>query len=262
MVVAGLSATAQIKENVVRAKTLTTPFLEKYLPTQLIRFDSALYALTHTTLVGQSLKTAIDSGWVYRVGDGGGDIDTTEWNMATKLWVQDNYEPFITAGTTGQYWRGDKTWQTLPSASQWTTEPDGIYYNGKVGIGVTNPTSTDSTLQGVSASFTRGVRIDKKLIVKTMPVIIGNADTTVVWNANDSSFARQAIGDCSEGVRIQSFVATAGQTSFTVTLFTANDYYTPIVDYNMQSQSVIQRTGNTFTYAPGLREGQTLTIMN
>jgi hypothetical protein len=27
-----------------------------------------------------------------------------------------SYEPTITAGTTGQYWRGDKTWQTLPAA--------------------------------------------------------------------------------------------------------------------------------------------------
>lgn len=30
-------------------------------------------------------------------------------------------EPTITAGTTGQYWRGDKTWQTLPGGSDpWT----------------------------------------------------------------------------------------------------------------------------------------------
>ena len=28
--------------------------------------------------------------------------------------VSTNYEPPITAGTTSQYWRGDKTWQTLP----------------------------------------------------------------------------------------------------------------------------------------------------
>lgn len=27
-----------------------------------------------------------------------------------------SYEPAIAAGTTGQYWRGDKTWQTLPAA--------------------------------------------------------------------------------------------------------------------------------------------------
>ena len=28
--------------------------------------------------------------------------------------ITDSYEDLITAGTTSQYWRGDKTWQTLP----------------------------------------------------------------------------------------------------------------------------------------------------
>lgn len=28
--------------------------------------------------------------------------------------ITDSYEDIITAGTTSQYWRGDKTWQTLP----------------------------------------------------------------------------------------------------------------------------------------------------
>lgn len=28
--------------------------------------------------------------------------------------ITDSYEDYITAGTTSQYWRGDKTWQTLP----------------------------------------------------------------------------------------------------------------------------------------------------
>jgi hypothetical protein len=29
------------------------------------------------------------------------------------------YEPIIGAGTTGQYWRGDKTWQTFPTVGTW-----------------------------------------------------------------------------------------------------------------------------------------------
>jgi phosphoribulokinase len=29
--------------------------------------------------------------------------------------ITDSYEDIITAGTTSQYWRGDKTWQTLPT---------------------------------------------------------------------------------------------------------------------------------------------------
>lgn len=49
------------------------------------------------------------------------------------------YEPAIGIGTTNQYLRGDKTWQSIPS-SQWTTDGSNIYYNGgNIGIGVTNP---------------------------------------------------------------------------------------------------------------------------
>jgi len=44
-------------------------------------------------------------------------------------------EPTISAGTTGQYWRGDKSWQTLPSATDtWIT---------------TQTCSTDYALQSV-----------------------------------------------------------------------------------------------------------------
>ena len=35
--------------------------------------------------------------------------------------VSTNYEAPITAGTTAQYWRGDKTWQTLPTTLAWTS---------------------------------------------------------------------------------------------------------------------------------------------
>lgn len=30
--------------------------------------------------------------------------------------ITDSYEDIITAGTTSQYWRGDKTWQTFPAS--------------------------------------------------------------------------------------------------------------------------------------------------
>ena len=50
------------------------------------------------------------------------------------------YEPKIAAGTTAQYWRGDKTWQSLGTWSQWTTNGTSVYYNtGSVGIGTSAP---------------------------------------------------------------------------------------------------------------------------
>ena len=64
------------------------------------------------------------------------------------------------------------------------------------------------------------------------------------------------------GLVSQQFIATEGQTEFVVTDFTANSYYIPIIDGNIQSQSVVTRSGQTFTYSPGLSEGQILLIVN
>ena len=41
-----------------------------------------------------------------------GSIDTNVYLTITS--AASTYEPIITSGTTSQYWRGDKTWQTLP----------------------------------------------------------------------------------------------------------------------------------------------------
>lgn len=64
------------------------------------------------------------------------------------------------------------------------------------------------------------------------------------------------------GLVSQQFEATEGQTEFIVTDFTANSYYIPIIDGNIQSQSVVTRSGQTFTYSPGLSAGQILLIVN
>ena len=71
-------------------------------------------------------------------------------------------------------------------SSQWTTEADGIYYNGIVGIGTTNPSSTDSALQGTSASFTRGVSIAKMSKIHTISIgqgnVSGGSNIAIGWD--------------------------------------------------------------------------------
>lgn len=42
-----------------------------------------------------------------------GDISASDVRTVVND-ITDSYEDLITAGTTSQYWRGDKTWQTLP----------------------------------------------------------------------------------------------------------------------------------------------------
>jgi hypothetical protein len=85
-----------------------------------------------------------------------------------------SYEPPITAGTTAQYWRGDKTWQTLPTSSAWPKnhrDGFGVSRNGTnpnyqidIAIGVarsdddtTNLQSTATITIGLNASGVNGL---------------------------------------------------------------------------------------------------------
>jgi hypothetical protein len=63
------------------------------------------------TVVTPAAKTVLD--------------DPTTAAMRTTLGA----EPVITAGTTAQYWRGDKSWQTLPAPGIDQTTADGRYVN-------------------------------------------------------------------------------------------------------------------------------------
>ena len=105
-----LSASSQIKETVLRMDTRTTPFTEKYYPKQLVRIaDSVhIFALTHATLAGQSMKTVFDSGWCKLVdwtslAFAGGPVTTVPYvgrNIASSDaldWLRQAFYSFVPA---------------------------------------------------------------------------------------------------------------------------------------------------------------------
>jgi len=59
----------------------------------------------------------------------------------------------------------------------------------------------------------------------------------------------------------QLFTATEGQTEFVVTDFTATDHYIVIIDDVLQDVGIVTRSGQTFTYSPGLGAGQKVNII-
>lgn len=97
-----------------------------------------------------------------------------------------DYNQYI--GTPANKWRRGYferlVADTIPSgalypplaSSQWTTESDGIYYNGgKVGIGTTNPSATDSTMQVTgSMNVSRGAKFGYDISVNGLTVGKGN----------------------------------------------------------------------------------------
>ena len=110
------------------------------------------------------------------------NVSDTSVKDATRYWVgQQSYEVTTnkqnsTSTSTTKYptWYAAKAYVDSVggtiATSQWTTEADGIYYNGIVGVGITNPSATDSTLQGTSASFTRGLKTGYDAVINGVTV--------------------------------------------------------------------------------------------
>ena len=80
------------------------------------------------------------------------------------------YEPVITAGTSAQYWRGDKSWQTLNAASVGL----GNVTNESKATMFTNPTFT-GTVSGVTATHVGlgNVTNESKATMFTSPTFTG-----------------------------------------------------------------------------------------
>ena len=90
LVLSAVSVTAQVKEDLIKMATWTTPFITVYYPPQLIRVvtDSTIYSLTHSVAIGQTMTTVASHGapgtpgsWYKKIGGGGGGpaIDTTHF---------------------------------------------------------------------------------------------------------------------------------------------------------------------------------------
>ena len=118
-------------------------------------------------------------------------------------------EPAITAGTTAQYWRGDKTWQTLPIYSlpiASATVLGGIKVGNNLSInattGVLDATFT-YTLPTASTTVLGGVKVDGVTITIDANGVISGANTYVLPTATSTILGGVKIG---AGVTITSGV--------------------------------------------------------
>lgn len=84
----------------------------------------SLYALKARTITinGTAYDLSANRSWTITT-------DTAGWGLLSRYAATLLYQPLITAGTTSQYWRGDKTWQTLD----------------KTAVGLSNVPNTDAT---------------------------------------------------------------------------------------------------------------------
>jgi len=70
--------------------------------------------------VDLNLATAVTlsalSATTYFVVHDTNEVSATKTKLVATATMNSYFQPFITAGTTAQYYRGDKTWQTLPTS--------------------------------------------------------------------------------------------------------------------------------------------------
>jgi len=114
-------------------------------------------------------------------------------NDAASKAYADTKEPAITAGTTAQYWRGDKTWQTLPTG------------------GTGNVSGPASSTVGDIAIFSNTSGTGLSDSGKTLPTgtIVGTSDTQALTNKTLTSAKADFITDTNGAKEIE-FVATVG----------------------------------------------------
>jgi hypothetical protein len=89
-------------------------------------------------------------------------------------------EPAITAGTTAQYWRGDKSWQTLNSTA--------------VGLGSVNNTADTAKNIAGDVTGTLGASTVAKLQNRTMASTLPSNGQALVWNSTSSQWEPQTVG--------------------------------------------------------------------
>ena len=98
----------------------------------------------------------------------------------------DTKEPTISAGTSGQYWRGDKTWQTLDKAVVGLSAVDNTSDAGKP---ISTATQTALDLKAdVSSTVTLSTTqtISGVKTFTTSPKLVGSATVGYVWTATNA----------------------------------------------------------------------------
>lgn len=116
------------------------------------------------------------------------DNNLLQYDSASGLWKNESLstagiEPAISSGTTSQYWRGDKTWQSLPTSNGYVLA--GNLNGGTVGLGVT-------TYIGFSVGSTNTIENQRRTVVsagtvsgvylRTVGTMTGSMAVTVMKN--------------------------------------------------------------------------------
>lgn len=140
----------------------TAPHSNRWTAINLTDSDASFLALGQVSNVpvvpaGATAALVCDGSKVRVVGaSGGGTWGSITGTLSDQLDLQielDGKEPVIAAGTTGQYWRGDKTWQTL----------------SKTAVGLGNVDNTSDASKPISTATQNALNLKADLVGGLVP---------------------------------------------------------------------------------------------
>lgn len=157
------------------------------------------YAPAHLVFIGIVTKVSAGSGEIFVKVQNGfelkeiHDVDLitttpinghvlgfngTLWvNKTIAGWLGFTPEPAIPAGTTSQYWRGDKSWQTLD----------------KIAIGLGNVDNTSDANKPISTATQTALNGKQNTIIQVTPVTLTAASWSLVSGLYEYTYANAAI---------------------------------------------------------------------
>jgi hypothetical protein len=128
-----------------------------------------------------------------------GLVTTNTTNIATNTTAIAGKEPTITAGTTAQYWRGDKTWQTLPTSNvatiQEVTSGTSVTINAASDLLINHSTTVSTFTATLPASPTANqvVNITAGIAVTSITISPNTSQTIVQATTPTSMSAGETI---------------------------------------------------------------------
>lgn len=217
--------------------------------------SNRINAKQNTLVSGSNIKSINGNSLV-----GSGDVtitSTVAWgnitgsNIMLQTDLRDSFEHTIAAGTTGQYWRGDKTWQTLNKAAVGLSAVDNT---ADVDKPISN--ATNSALAGKQAQLVSGTNI------KTINFqdLLGSGNITISGGSGGGETLDQtlALGNVTDTAIISTSFMNINNTSSTgtptLTLDHANSGSSKVQvwNYNASLVAEVDKDYSLMAYKPVL----------
>lgn len=168
-----------------------------------------------------------------------GYLSSTDWNTFN------NKEPAISSGTTAQYWRGDKTFQTLQVSAMTAVTDGSAAAVGKIGE-ILTASQASNTTTGVGSTGTYG-----SVVSLALTAGVWRVHGTAGFNENGAVLTTAlecGISASATGVAISEFNTTINP--YLISSTSDALFSTPMVDVNIASPTTYY-LNSKFTYTSG-----------